>query len=173
MAMAEWARTGLGGDLSFDAFFRAEHRRLAALATVLCGDRETGLDVAHEALARAYEHWDKIAGLDRPGAWTRRVVVNLSHDHVRHRAVQRRRGPELANQAEASTTAVDASHDGEFWAAVATLPDRQRLAVALYYVGDRSISHVAQDMGVSVGSVKTTLHQARNRLRLLLLEDQA
>jgi RNA polymerase sigma-70 factor, ECF subfamily len=172
MTMVEGARIGSGDGLSFDAFFRTEYRRLAALATVLSGDRDTGCDLAQEALIRSYEHWDKIARLERPGAWTRRVVVNLARDHARHRAVRRRRLPVLANQIDASGNVVDPSHDGEFWAAVATLPDRQRTAVALYYVGDRSISHVAQEMGIREGSVKTMLHQARNRLRQLLSEDQ-
>jgi len=172
MAMAREAQIGSDGDRSFDAFFRAEHRRLAALATVLCGDRETGCDLAQEALVRAYKEWDKVGGLERPGAWTRRVVVNLARDHARHRTVQRRRLPELAGRQARLVAVDDAPHDAEFWAAVATLPDRQRTAVALFYVGDRSVGHVADEMGIAEGSVKTTLHQARKRLRRLLTEDE-
>lgn len=172
MSMAERMRTDSDGELSFDAFFRAEHRRLVALASVLCGDRETGRDLAQEALVRAYTNWDTVVRLERPGAWARRVVVNLARDHGRHRAVRRRRLPELARQTDLSHSAADAPYDAEFWAAVATLSDRQRTAVALFYVGDRSVSDVAAAMGIREGSVKTTLHQARKRLRHLLSEDQ-
>lgn len=170
--MGEDATTPRAGDAGFDAFFRAEHRQLAALGAVLCGEREVGRDLAQEALLRAYRRWDEVARLDRPGAWVRRVIVNLARDHARHRAVQRRRLPQLAARPETDAHVVDTPHDLEFWHAVATLPERQRTAVALFYVGDRPIAEVAETMGVTEGSVKTTLHQARSRLRELLREDR-
>lgn len=170
MEMIEDARTVRGGGTSFDAFFRAEHQRLAALATALCGDREVGRDVAQEALARTYREWERVSRLDRPGAWTRRVVVNLTRDHGRHLAVRRRRLSELATRIAGDGVADDAPLDAEMWAAVALLPQRQRTAIALFYIGDRSISDVAEAMGVHEGTVKTTLHNARTQLRRVLSE---
>jgi RNA polymerase sigma-70 factor (ECF subfamily) len=171
MELMEDARTVSGGGVSFDAFFRAEHQRLAALATALCGDRETGRDVAQEALARTYQEWDRVSRLERPGGWTRRVVVNLAHDHGRHLAVRRRRLSELASRIAGDGATEEASMDAELLAAVAMLPERQRTAVALFYIGDRSISDVAEAMGVHEGTVKTTLHKARQRLRGVLSEE--
>jgi RNA polymerase sigma-70 factor (ECF subfamily) len=172
MTMVEDERVDSGGGrLSFDAFFRAEHQRLAALATALCGDRETGRDVAQEALARTYREWDRVSRLERPGGWTRRVVVNLAHDHGRHLAVRQRRLSELANRIASDGPTDNAFLDAEMWAAVAMLPERQRTAVALFYIGDRSIGDVAEQMGVREGTVKTTLHKARERLRRVLSEE--
>ncbi len=159
------------GAVGFDAFFRSEYPRLAALGAALCGNREDGCDVAQEALARAFNAWDDVGGFDRPGAWARRVVVNLARDHARHRRVRQRRLASLASEMGTRATRASLPFDGEFWTAVATLPDRQRTAVALFYVGDQSISQVADVMQVSEGSVKTTLHQARTRLRRLLQEE--
>ena len=169
--MVEDAGTVSAGGVSFDAFFRTEHRRLAALATVLCGDREAGRDVAQEALTRTFREWDRVSRLERPGGWTRRVVVNLAHDHGRHLAVRRRRLSELANRIASDSPADETPLDAEMWAAVAMLPERQRTAVALFYIGDRSISDVADAMGVHEGTVKTTLHKARGQLRRLLSEE--
>ncbi len=166
--MIDDARPAAGRGPSFDAFFRVEYQRLAALATALCGDREVGRDVAQEALTRTYQDWDRVCHLERPGGWTRRVVVNLVHDHGRHLAVRRRRLSELADRITGADD--DVGLDGEMWAAVAMLPERQRTAVALFYIGDRSISDVAEAMGVHEGTVKTTLHLARGRLRALLSE---
>lgn len=166
--MAEETSTGVG-ERSFDAFFRAEYVRLAALATALCGDREDGRDIAQEALARTFRSWPDVSALDRPGVWTRKVIVNLVRDRARHRGVEDRRLRELAGRTAATSNA--APFDVEFWSAVGTLPTRQRTAVALFYVGDRSVHEVAEVMGVSEGSVKTTLHQARTRLRNLLAEE--
>jgi RNA polymerase sigma-70 factor (ECF subfamily) len=158
-------------DHSFDAFFRSEYARLAALAAALCGDREEGRDLAQEALSRVYERWGDVATLERPGAWAQRVVVNLARDLARHRGVRRRRLPLLAHEALRRAQTESSPFDGEFWAAVSALPERQRTAVALFYVGDLSIAEVADAMGVVEGSAKTTLHQARRRLRELLNEE--
>ncbi len=155
----------------FDVFFRSEYPRLAALGAALCGNREDGRDVAQEALARAFNSWDNVGGLDQPGAWARRVVVNLARDHARHREVKRRRLPALASELKTRPVTASLPFDSDFWAAVATLPDRQRTAVALFYVGDQSIGQVAEVMRVTEGSVKTTLHQARTRLSRLLQQE--
>ena len=171
MNMVEHQRAASNGGVSFDDFFRAEHQRLAALATALCGDREAGRDIAQEALTRTYREWDRVGRLERPGGWTRRVVVNLAHDHGRHLGVRRRRLPELAHCIAGDRTADESPLDAEMWAAVAMLPERQRTAVALFYIGDRSISDVAEAMGVQEGTVKTTLHKARRQLRRLLSEE--
>ena len=55
-------------------------------------------------------------------------------------------------------------------AALALLPLRQRLAVVLYYLDDRSISQVASLMGVSEGTVNRHLFRAREALRSYLKE---
>lgn len=171
MNVVEEALAAPDGGLSFDAFFRAEHQRLAALATALCGDREAGRDIAQEALTRAFREWDRVRQLERPGGWARRVVVNLAHDHGRHLAVRRRRLPELARRIAGVAEPDESLLDAEMWAAVALLPERQRTAVALFYIGDHSISDVAEAMAVHEGTVKTTLHKARKRLRRMLSKE--
>ena len=56
--------------------------------------------------------------------------------------------------------------DVEF--AVATLPPRQRLAIDCYYFVGLSVIETAAVMGCSEGTVKSTLSDARHRLRPLL-----
>ena len=165
--MVEHLGTGSDGDVSFDAFFRQEHRWLAALATALCGHRESGRDVAEEAMVRTFEDWERVSRLERPGGWARRVVVNLAHDHARRLAVRRRRASSPVGSLVKSPDDVVQT----LGAAVSRLPQRQRTAIALFYIGNRSISDVAEEMGRGEGTVKTTLHEARTRLRHLLSED--
>ena len=171
MKMAEPLGTGPATDVSFDAFFRQEYLRLAALAAALCGDRESGRDLAQEAMVRTFADWKRVSQLERPGGWARRVVVNLAHDYARHLSVRRRRLPELASRIAGEGASDDVMVDAATWAAVSRLPERQRTAIALFYIGDRSIRDVAEDMGIGEGTVKTTLHEARTRLRRLLSED--
>ena len=52
--------------------------------------------------------------------------------------------------------------------ALLALPPRMRAAVVLHYLGDLGVADVAVAMDVSPGTVKSTLHDARAALRLVL-----
>ncbi len=161
-------RGGAGsGTAGFDALYRAEVRPLTALARSMVGDRELAADLVHEAMVRTCRSWSHVASLDRPGAWTRRVLVNLAIDALRR---HRRETDALSRVAATPVPAptaldpVDRLDADRFWAAVRELPDRQRAAVALFYVDDLGIAEIAEVLDVATGTVKTSLHRARRRL---------
>ncbi len=56
-------------------------------------------------------------------------------------------------------------------AALSHLPEKQRIAICLHYLGGLSVAEIAGDLGVADGTVKSNLHDGRNRLRQLLAED--
>lgn len=147
---------------SFDGFFRVEYPVLVALGVALTGDRELARDVAQEALLRAFRRWDQVARMDRPGAWCRQVALNLIRDRWR-----RRRSEQVALgrvQRDLRVVPPPPTPADEFWRAVRELPERQREAIALYYVADRSVAEVAATMATAEGTVKGTLHDARRAL---------
>ena len=51
---------------------------------------------------------------------------------------------------------------------VEALPEKQRLAVTLYYLDERTVDEVAGMMGLPVNTVKTHLHRARASLATAL-----
>lgn len=145
----------------FEAFYRREHLRLLAVAVAVVGDREAARELVQDALMKAYAAWPKVSVLESPGGWTRRVLVNLSID------VQRRRGREqraLDRSREQSVVEAPPLPTPAFWSAVRRLPRLQRSAVALHYVDGMPIAEVAAVLGVSPGSVKTSLSRARSAL---------
>ena len=131
------------GAVEFEDVYRRELHTMVALGTSLTGSREAGVDLAHEAMLRAYRSWSKVGTMDRPGAWIRRVLINLA--------------VELADPVSTC-----------FWAAVRALPERQRAAVALYYVEDLGVDQIAEILEVSAGTVKTSLFKARRSLERAL-----
>jgi len=146
----------------FETFFRAEFPKMVALGLSLTGDRETARDLAQESLLRAYVNWDRIEGLDRPGGWVRRVLINLATDHHRRRRTVGSR----AGQRQASGQLLpDDPVSEDWWAAVRALPDRQRAAIALHYLDDRPIAEVAEILGIAPGTVKSSLAKARDTLK--------
>ena len=161
------AEAGDGDGAGFDAFFVGEYPHLVALGLALTRDRELADDVAQEALLRAYRDWSRVAQLERPGAWVRRAALNLIADRGRRASTARLAQHRLG---AGESVAQDSLFDAEFWSTVAGLPDRQRTAVALFYVLDRSVDEVAATMGVRRGTVSRMLHEARATLRRRLDE---
>lgn len=150
---------------NFERLYRQELSALIALATTMTGSRDIAADLAHEALARAYRDWRTVGSLDRPGAWVRRVVINLAIDAHRRRA---REAVALARLDPHPIMAASEAVDAEFWDAVRALPERQRAAVTLYYIEDLAIAEIADILGVAGGTVKTSLFMARRSLAVTL-----
>lgn len=153
----------------FDDLYRREFIPIATLATALTGDPEGGADIAHEAFLRAYRNWATVSTLDRPGAWVRRIAINLATDVRRKRIRGASAAARLRSRPEASLAT---STDGEFWAAVRSLPDRQRAAIALRYVDDLTVDEIAEIMDISGGTVKATLFKARQSLAAVLRAEE-
>ena len=72
--------------LSFDAFYRREHRHVLGLAFVLTGNQAVAEDIAQDAFTAAFRHWRSVAAYDSPGAWVRRVTCNQAASVLRRRA---------------------------------------------------------------------------------------
>ncbi|MET0458218.1 MAG: RNA polymerase sigma factor [Ilumatobacteraceae bacterium] len=147
----------------FESLFRREHPRLVALGLGLTGDREVARELAQEAMLRAFRDWSKVRAYAAPAAWLRRVLINQAVDVHRRQVVERR----TLQRVRASDVAVDPERDAAsswWWRAVRELPERQRIAVALFYVDDYSIAEIAEVMGVRQGTVKASLSHARATL---------
>ena len=154
----------------FEAFYRREALPLAALATALTGSRETGADLAHEALLRAYRGWPSISTYERPGAWARRVLLNLAADDRRRRGRER---SALARVPATSDVQPSDPADEAFWSAVRDLPPRQRDTVVLRYVDDLPVDEIAEILEVTPGTVKAALFAARSTLAQRFATEEA
>ena len=152
----------------YTAFFKRELGPLVSLAAAIAGT-DRAEEIAQEALLRAHREWDRIARYDKPGAWVRRVAINLATSS------QRRRGAEArALRAVGSRRVLDAPPpevDG-FWTLVRQLPPRQAAAVALHYLDDLSIAEIADALDCAEGTAKAHLHRARATLALRLRAEE-
>ena len=66
------------------------------------------------------------------------------------------------------TTVAEPVEPDEFGRLLAALPTQQRAATALFYVDGLSIAEIAVALDIAEGSVKSHLHDARQRLKPLL-----
>jgi DNA-directed RNA polymerase specialized sigma24 family protein len=155
---------GVARSRDFEHWYVGEHARLFASLLVLAGDRDLAVDAADEALSRALQHWDRVCEMDSPEAWTYTVAVNVIRRAARRRALERRLLWRLASRE------VMPAPGGEVWDLVRSLPDRQRTAMVLRYIADLPEAEIASVMGVTRGTIASTLADARHALAEVLAE---
>jgi len=156
--------------LTFDDFYRQEHRHVLGLAFVLTGNQWVAEDTAQDAFTAAFRRWRSIVTYDSPSAWIRRVTCNRAASVLRRRVREAKALMRLVGRTQSYIELDDG--DDAFWQAVRQLPPRQAQAVALYYMEDYSVRQIAEVLDCSEGTVKTHLSRARDAVaRQLQLED--
>ena len=147
--------------VGFDAFVSPHLRDMWVLASRLAGPHARD-DVVQEALLTA---WRKLDTFDpsrgAPRTWLLVIVADKSRKHWR----ASRPTLELV---DATVPAADLEAHLDLSRAVGRLPRRQRIAVELFYVLGLPVVECAAVMGCAVGTVSSTLSDARKALRATL-----
>ena len=154
----------------FDVWYFSQHRRVLAACLALAGNAEVAREATDEAFARALERWGRVSAMASPGGWVHVVALNEARRLLRRGHVERHVERRMTTRVTAPTTDTPLPNP-ELWMAVRALPVRQQTAVVLRYVGDLSEQEIACAMRVSRGTVASTLHDARSRLRVVLPDD--
>lgn len=104
--------------------------------------------------------WEKVSRMSSPGGYAYRIGVNLAKDALKRQERERHQsGPEELTPEQDHATGLVVRQ------ALAQLPERQRLAVALRYLADLSVNETATVMRCQPGTVKSLCHQATTGLR--------
>ena len=149
--------SGRGADAAFDEFVRAAERQLALALTAAYGP-EVGAEATAEALAYAWEHWERIGGMDNPVGYLFRVGQSKARRH-------RWRRPPVSPP---SPGREDPWIEPGLPNALASLSRRQRLAVVLISGFEWSQQEAADLMGVTRSTVQRHLDRGMARLRAAL-----
>jgi RNA polymerase sigma-70 factor, ECF subfamily len=157
-----------------ERLFRTYNTPLVRYLTRRLGDRDWAEEVAQETFLRALRQ-DRI---DNERAWLFAVATNLVRDEARKDARRRRHLALLAEQeraeeaVEPEPTSLERAQDAAMARrAVDALAERDRLALLMREEGLR-YEEIAVALGLSPGSVGTTLSRARRRLVQVYEEQQ-
>lgn len=149
-------------DAAFSAFVAANRSGLLHLAVALTGDRSSAEDLVQIALSRTYSRWARLID-QQPVAYARRIIVNANHDRWRRRSVREQATlvvPDLAGS-DALTVITDRA---VAVAALSELTDRERRVVVLRFLIDLTEAETARELGIAVGTVKSTTQRALSKL---------
>ena len=157
---------------SFEDFYAAEYAGVVRLAVALTGRTDVAEEVAQESFVAAYRRWSRVATLDDPAGWVRRVATNRCVSSGRRYVTELRLLVRLRHQ-RTSSSEHEQVVDDELWAVVRSLPRRQAQVVALTFVEDRSVADIAALLGCGEETVRTHLRRGRQAVaRRLGLHDQ-
>lgn len=165
------------GDAGAAAALIAAHApRVLSLARRMLGEAAEAEDVAQEAMLRLWRAApDWRAGEAGVGAWLRRVASNLCLDRLR----RRRESPaaEPPDRPDERPAALDRLAQDEraaaLRAALAELPERQRLAIVLRHFEERPNPEIAAILETSVEAVESLLARGRRQLAARLIPRRA
>ncbi|KQU69534.1 SigE family RNA polymerase sigma factor [Phycicoccus sp. Root101] len=151
-------------DGAFESFAARVTPRLLRTAWLLTGDPTRAEDAAQEALVRLYVVWPRVRH-DEPEAYCHRILRN----HVVSTWRKERR---LVLVDEVRDTPWNRTDDAperlDLVRALALLPPREREVVVLRHYADFSERTVAEMLGISVGTVKSSASRGLERLRILI-----
>jgi RNA polymerase sigma-70 factor (sigma-E family) len=152
-------------DPEFNNYVTARGRALLRTAYLLTGNLADAEDLVQAVLAKTYLAWDRIEDRSALDGYVRRAMVNTHISWWRRRRVQEFPTDELPDQAVADHTG-DSDLQETLRHAIDRLPHRMRAAVVLRYYEDMTEAEVAERLGVSLGTVKSTVSRAVAKLRI-------
>ncbi|MBL0886115.1 sigma-70 family RNA polymerase sigma factor [Myceligenerans sp. I2] len=158
---------------------RSARDPLHRMAFLLCGDRHRAEELTQQTFERCYRHWHK-ARQGEPLAYARRILANLRIDTWRRTRREVLAGPEdLLNEPAAGgegpggsasrppDTRVVEDRDAVV-RALLQLPLKQRRVVVMRHLLDLSETEVTRELGMPLGTVKSTASRGLAQLRTIL-----
>jgi RNA polymerase sigma-70 factor, ECF subfamily len=167
------ARAQAGDRNAFGVLVDRYARSVRRLARAVLNDPDDADDAAQDAFLTAMV---KLKQFDpqRPfGPWLARIAVNTATDRRRRRAVRRAEPLEGHLRASGSLPDADADRRALGWRlrqALATLPERRRMAVVLFDVEGYTHAEIGEILGLPEGTVRSEVFHARRALRVLLAD---
>lgn len=161
----------LAGDPdAFTTLVRRHRDRLWAVALRTTGDPEDAADALQDALISALRGAAGYRGDAAVTTWLHRVVINASLDRIRRRQARPAvplDGHELQSRHDdhaATVIRVDIR------AALARLPEAQRVALILVDLEDVPVAEAAEILEVPEGTIKSRCSRARTAMAAMLRE---
>ena len=168
-ATLDIVRRAQSGDVdAFESLYRQHSGRVYALCLRLrAGDKADASELLQDVFVKAWRRLETFRGDSAFSSWLHRMAVNTMLENARS---EKRRTARVLSMEDTSRLPMAARSTGidqrlEMEEAVASLPKGARLAFVLHDVEGYQHQEIAEQLGVSVGTVKAQLHRARRLLR--------
>jgi RNA polymerase sigma-70 factor (sigma-E family) len=152
-------------EAAFTAYVQERRASLYATAYHLTGDRFAAEDLLQSALFSTYRAWDRISDKAAVGGYLRRTMTNLHISAWRRRKLNEYPTEELPETVGDTDEMGGTELRAVLWQALARLPEQQRTMLVLRYYEGRTDPEIADILGISVGTVKSSIWRSLRRMR--------
>jgi RNA polymerase sigma-70 factor (sigma-E family) len=150
---------------SFEVFVRATSASMYRTAVLLCGDHHLAEDLTQASYAKVFASWRRVASVEDPVAYTRRIVVRT---FLSHRRLRRSAEAPVDVVPEASRGADDPALRLDLLTALGRLSGEDRAVLVLRYWEDLPSPDAARLLGISDAACRQRASRALARIRTLL-----
>lgn len=185
-----WLRLRQGRDKKADAFetvLRPHIRSLYRLAVHYCGNQQEAEELLQEFLFRLYARQREVLTIEKLRPWLARVLYNLFVDRFRREQLRPASFSEIGWEDEAANESgfipslqAEDQPEQEFeqgltrqrlMSCLQQLPPPQRLLLIMHDVEEYTLQELETILETPLGTLKSRLHRARERLRGMLLDE--
>jgi RNA polymerase sigma factor (sigma-70 family) len=183
-----WARFQQGQRKAgaFENAMRPHIRQLYRLAMHYCGNHHEAEELLQELLYRLYSRQQEVLAVEKLRPWLARVLYNLFVDRFRREQLRPASFSEMGWEDEGATENDFASLQTEelperdfeqkltrvhLESCLQRLPSPQRLLLIMHDVEEYTLQELEIILETPLGTLKSRLHRARDRLRGILLEE--
>ena len=148
------------------------------LAYSLVGDWTEAQDIAQEAFIRAYSNLDQLRDRERFAAWLRRVTFGVAMNWLKafrpglFRQLDGKVDLQQLEIPDFQPAPPEAAQKRELadavLGAVASLPPKYRVPLTMFHLDGLSYQKVADFLDIPLGTVKSIIHRAKEKLRAAL-----
>ena len=156
--------------VDFPELYRRQWRGMVRLAVLLVDDASLAEDLVQDAFAALHRQQHALRSPHAATAYLRASVVNLSRSALRRRIVARKHAtvPERDEAPAADANLLLSSEHAEVLVLLRALPQRQREVLVLRYWNGVPEAEIAEILGISVGTVKSSASRGIAALRGVL-----
>lgn len=146
------------------------HKRLCNKAYWLVKDADVAKDIAQDSWKMIIAKIGKLKDPNSFGSWAFRIVYTKSIDWLKQEVKER----ESLQEYHRNNLIQDIKPNDNkqlqlaLLNAVKTLPDHQQIVIRLFYVEDYTLKEIGEILNISVGTAKSRLFHAREKLKLIL-----
>ncbi|MBR6786459.1 MAG: sigma-70 family RNA polymerase sigma factor [Clostridia bacterium] len=163
---------------AFEELAALHERAVYLLCLRMMGNREDALDCAQEAMLNAYRAFDRFQGDNQGKSWFLCIAHHVCIDSLRKRRniisldTLREEGfdPADAKQLSPYARLEQKERMALLQQAVQELPEEQKSVVELRDFQDLSYDEIGEVLGIPLGTVKSRLKRAREKIKQILCE---
>ncbi len=165
-------RTLSGDNTAFAQLYDRYARVIRAVCFDVVGQAEEAQELAQDVFVRAFANLSRLRRADRFGAWLVAMARHICREWLRFRRRDRHRFMPFVPEPAGDVLDEAAERALRLRQAIARLPERERLALHLFYLEEESAEVVRGVLGMSHAGFYKLVARARERVARIMVSEQ-